>query len=86
MALINHGDEESEIIAVEILKNFSSIQNEDGSWYYFYDISGDIGKVSGKDYKESDTGYNALALQCSNDDDIGSAFLGSEEYVFKMVK
>lgn len=62
IALLNHGDTESESIALEILKNLSSVQNGDGSWNDFYDISGEIGKVSGKDYKESDTGYNALAL------------------------
>lgn len=62
IALINNKDDESEGIAVDILKNLKSIQNEDGSWYDFYDTSGQTVKVSGKDYKECNTGNNAVVL------------------------
>lgn len=62
IALINCGDEESKSAAYDILKNMSEIQNEDGSWYDLYDTLGQPVKIDGKDYKECDTGYNALML------------------------
>ncbi|HBM79814.1 MAG TPA: hypothetical protein DD426_03095 [Clostridiaceae bacterium] len=60
--LTNEKDQACKDAALDILKNISKIQNSDGSWYDFYDTSGKVAVVSGKEYKQSSTGNNALLL------------------------
>ena len=62
IALLNHGEKETEKEAIDILKNLSLLQNSDGSWYSLYDVSGNIYKREGNDLKSLSTGYNALLL------------------------
>lgn len=62
IALSSTDTEEARGTAEDILKNLASVQNKDGSWYDFYDVSGQTVKVSGKGYTRANTGNNALVL------------------------
>jgi len=62
ISMLNHNSQESKNAALEILENLSSIQNEDGSWYDYYDISAKTAVANGKEYTQSSTGDNALLL------------------------
>jgi len=62
IALSSLEAQEARSTAEDILKSLASIQNEDGSWFDFYDTSGQIMKVSGKDYKIANTANNSIVL------------------------